>query len=396
MKAILLNRIILVLAFVGLFIAGTLSIEAATGAIVPCGAGSNGCELVARHPSSRIAGVPVAYLGVIGYLLIGGLAILRASKGVHNVKTLVNAGYAVAAIGTVMSLYLQYVSFMVIQAKCLWCISSAVLMILLLVVHAMLAQELETNSLTPDVKPGFGKLDVPLIAVLPVLVGIGLVTMGMTMQKGSTTSIPMPQGVDFSKVALIPANANSYGDKNAPVTIVEFADILCPSCQQTSPAVKEFVAQNVGKIRLVYRHYPLVSLHPRAMDAAAISEGAADQGKFWDFVLAVMGKQMKPETADELFEAAQAAGIDTNTIRERLTNKNDPIYERLDRDMKAVKALGLNSTPTFFIVTSEGKILETAGPGDILPKLNGDTVKQAMNAKPAASSSTSPTPETKP
>lgn len=394
-KAILLNRIILVLAFVGLFIAGVLSIEAATGAIVPCGSSGGGCELVARHPSSRIAGIPVAYIGVLGYLIIGGLAILRASKGVHNARPLVTFGYVAAALGTATSLYLQFVSFTVIRATCPWCLSSAALMIVLLIMHALLAQELETNPTSPDVAPGFGKLDIPMIAVLPVLVGIGLVTMGMSMQKGAAgAGLPLPKETDLSKVVLIPDKANWYGEKSAPLTIVEFADILCPSCQQTSPQVKEFVAQNKGKASLVYRHYPLVQIHPQANAAAAIAEAAADQGKFWDFVLAVMGKQMKPESPDELFEVAQGVGIDTATIRKRLGDTNDVVYERIDRDLKAVKALGINSTPTFLLVAN-GKVIETAGPGDILPKLNGEKVQAAMNAKPAASSS-SATPETKP
>jgi protein-disulfide isomerase len=267
-------------------------------------------------------------------------------------------------------------------------------MIVLLIVHALLAQELETNPTAPDVPPGFGKLDIPMIAVLPVLVGIGLVTMGMSMKKAAGGGLTINSPTDFSKVVLIPEKANWFGEKTAPLTIVEFADILCPSCQQTSPAVKEFVAQNKGKASLVYRHYPLVQIHPQANAAAAIAEAAADQGKFWDFVLAVMGKQMKPESPDELFEVAQGVGIDTATIRKRLSDTNDVVYERIDRDLKAVKALGINSTPTFLLVAN-GKVIETAGPGDILPKLNGEKAQAAMNAMPAASSS-SATPETKP
>lgn len=399
MKAILLNRIILVLAFVGLFIAGTLSIEAATGAIVPCGPSGGGCEIVARHPSSKIFGISVAYIGVLGYLLIGGLAAARAAKGVHQSRSLVTAGYVVAALGTAASIYLQIQSIFVIQATCIWCLSSAALMIVLLMTHAILAQELENRPEAPDIKPGFGKLDIPMLAVLPVLVALGLVTMGNSMKPGAAP-IPIPTNVEGNttggkeNVALIPAKPHSYGQENSPVTIVEFADILCPSCQQTSPAVKEFVASNPGKIRLVYRHYPLTQIHPQAMAAAAISEAAADQGKFWDFVLAVMAKQMKPESPEELFEVAQTVGVDTTLVRKRLSDTNDEVYDRIDKDLKAVKALGINSTPTFFIVAN-GKVIVTAGPGDVLPKLNGAEVKAAMNAQPAGDASkpeTAPTP----
>ncbi|MGV3617476.1 MAG: thioredoxin domain-containing protein [Fimbriimonas sp.] len=375
MKAILLNRILLVLAFVGLFVAGTLSIEAKTGAVVPCGP-SGGCALVAQHPSSKLFGIPVAYIGFVGYLLLAGLAIMRASKGVHQSRGLVTAGYIVAAVGTMASLVLQYVSFFVIRAACLWCLSSAAIMVITLILHALLAQELDNDSVQPDAAPGFGKMDLPLIGALPIALLIGLFVMNGRMVPAAPKLDVPPEEV--SKVEFVPENANIYGQKDAPVTIVEFADILCPACQTSSPAVKDFVSENPGKVRLVFRHYPLQQIHPQAMAAAAIAEASADQGKFWDFTLAVMGQKMAPESPDELLETAKVAGIDTKKVRERLTNKQDEIYARVARDLQAVKALGITSTPTFFIMAN-GKVIGTAGPGQILPKMQEPEIQAAMN-----------------
>ncbi len=376
MKAILLNRILLVLAFVGLFIAGALSIEAATGNIVPCGP-AGGCAVVAAHPSSKIGGVPVAYIGFAGYLILAFLAAARAFRGVHANRSLVTAGYVVSAIGVLVSLALQYTSFFIIRAMCLWCLSSAVLMIVTLIVHALLAQELDNHPEAPDRPAGPGP-DLPLVAGLPLALGVGLVLVAGSM-KPSSQPLPKPSPT-ISTETLIPEGAHAFGQPTAPLTIVEFADILCPACQRTSPQVKDFVAANPGKVRLIYRHFPLQRIHPQATAAAAIAEVAADEGKFWDFLLAVMGREMKPETPDELFEVASIIGMNTSDARKRLSNENDPIYERIDRDLQAVKAVGITSTPTFFLV-HKGKVIDTLGPGQILERLSDPKIQAIMNGQ---------------
>ena len=76
MKALLLNRILIVLGCLGIFIAGILSLEAKFDLAVPCGP-TGGCAIVAADPSSKFAGIPVAYFGLLGYLLLAGVATIR-------------------------------------------------------------------------------------------------------------------------------------------------------------------------------------------------------------------------------------------------------------------------------------------------------------------------------
>src|SRR3989338_1958702 len=76
------------------------------------------------------------------------------------------------------------------------------------------------------------------------------------------------------------------GDPNAPVTIVEFADFQCPFCRKFfETAEKEIIERYVktGKARLIYRDFPLTSIHNMAQKSAEAAECADEQGKFWPY-----------------------------------------------------------------------------------------------------------------
>ncbi|MCH7492054.1 DsbA family protein [Patescibacteria group bacterium] len=71
------------------------------------------------------------------------------------------------------------------------------------------------------------------------------------------------------------------GDKNAPITLVEYSDFECPFCTRHQPTLDQILEEYDGQVKLVYRHYPL-SFHPEAQKAAEASECAGDQGQFWE------------------------------------------------------------------------------------------------------------------
>lgn len=73
------------------------------------------------------------------------------------------------------------------------------------------------------------------------------------------------------------------GKAGAPVTIIEFSDFQCPYCGKAHPTVKKVLADYGDKVTLVFKHFPLVSIHPRAQKSAEAAECAKDQGKFWEF-----------------------------------------------------------------------------------------------------------------
>ena len=88
---------------------------------------------------------------------------------------------------------------------------------------------------------------------------------------------PKPRVVTFAETD------SSRGPKDAKVTIVEYSDFQCPYCSRAFPTVEQVMKDYNGKVRLVYKHFPLISIHPHAQKAAEAAECAKAQGKFWEF-----------------------------------------------------------------------------------------------------------------
>ena len=92
------------------------------------------------------------------------------------------------------------------------------------------------------------------------------------------------------KSEVVGDNQPTLGDPNAPVTIVEFSDFQCPFCGQFFHDVEAQMIEKylkTGKVKFIYRNFPLSSIHPMAESAAEAGECAYEQGKFWryhDFV----------------------------------------------------------------------------------------------------------------
>jgi protein-disulfide isomerase len=87
---------------------------------------------------------------------------------------------------------------------------------------------------------------------------------------------------DFSKVSPITDEDYIRGDVNAPITLIEYSDFECPFCAKLIPTVDQLLDEYDGQVRLVYRHFPLSSIHPNAQKAAEAAECAGEQGKFWE------------------------------------------------------------------------------------------------------------------
>ena len=141
-------------------------------------------------------------------------------------------------------------------------------------------------------------------------------------------------------------DAPTSGRKGAPVTLVEFSDFQCPFCKLAAPAVKE-VAQKFGdQVQVVYRQYPIESLHPFALKAAEASLCANDQGKFWELHDAMFADQTKLAVGD-LKQTARRLGMDGNAFDRCLDSGRHAA--QVQNDLKEGQRVGLTGTPTMFI-----------------------------------------------
>jgi uncharacterized membrane protein len=116
---------ILVLCLIGIGVAGYLTYVHYEGLKVLC-LSSGGCETVQASKYAKLDGVPVALLGLLGYIGILGSLLVRGDLGKVG-------GFGIALIGFGFSMYLTYRELFTIKAICQWCVSSAVLMTLLLI-----------------------------------------------------------------------------------------------------------------------------------------------------------------------------------------------------------------------------------------------------------------------
>lgn len=98
----------------------------------------------------------------------------------------------------------------------------------------------------------------------------------------TTPPPPPPPTGDVSKISPVTNDDYIRGDKNAEITMIEYSDFQCPFCKRHNPTMDQILSEYEGKVRLVYRHFPLNSIHPNAQKAAEASECAGEQGKFWE------------------------------------------------------------------------------------------------------------------
>ena len=143
------------------------------------------------------------------------------------------------------------------------------------------------------------------------------------------------------------AGAPVRGAADAPVTIVEYSDFHCPFCRRVQPTLTQLLEKYPGKVRLIYKHLPLDGLHPQARRVSEASWCAGTQDKFWQFHDAVYAEAGNDASDATLTRLATAAGLDAAAFTTCLAGTE--AREAVQRDVAQGEALGLNSTPGFFI-----------------------------------------------
>src|SRR3989442_10354467 len=110
-------------------------------------------------------------------------------------------------------------------------------------------------------------------------------------------------------VSPVPPRAVACGGSIAPLTLVQYGDCECPFCHLADRRLLEIADELGDSLRLVYRHFPLTDVHPRAQRAAEAAEAAAKQGRFWEMIplLHANHERLDDET---LIRCAKKAGGD--------------------------------------------------------------------------------------
>jgi protein-disulfide isomerase len=149
----------------------------------------------------------------------------------------------------------------------------------------------------------------------------------------------------------------AYGPASAPATITIFSDFECPFCSRIVAPVHDAQKQLGNQLRVVFRQYPLTTIHPNARPAAIASLAAHKQGKFWAYHDLLFQNQKRLGPTD-LVNWAKALGLDVAKFEADL---KDPALQRqmtLD-NADAIKA-GVRGTPSLFLNGRRIKIQATS------------------------------------
>ena len=150
----------------------------------------------------------------------------------------------------------------------------------------------------------------------------------------------------FELAVPVSAVDHTLGASHAPVTVVEYGDFECPNCKQAAPAVKLLLERFAGRVRLVYRHFPLEEVHPHALQAALAAEVAAGQGKFWPMHDLLFDNQRHLKLP-QLRGYAQRLELDM--LRYDAEMEGELYLQRVREQVEGGERSGVRGTPTFFL-----------------------------------------------
>lgn len=160
------------------------------------------------------------------------------------------------------------------------------------------------------------------------------------------------------------------------VTLVEYGDIQCPACKAYYPVVKQLLSAFPGQLKLIFKNFPLTSVHPHAMEAAIAAEAAGKQGKYFGFVdLAYENQDSWAELPDpqvKFDEFAKSLGL--NLYQFHKDQKDPAITNLINSEEDEGLKNGVNGTPSFFV---DGKKIDNPQSLDDFKKI----IQAQLNTK---------------
>ena len=214
------------------------------------------------------------------------------------------------------------------------------LMILALASSASAQAPRDTPSDLTAVKADLERIKADLETVKSQLGQVLRLLSQRPVQGGVATSGPVRTSV---------TDAPMLGRADAPVTLVEFSDYQCPFCQRffatTLSAIKKQYV-DTGKVRYVFRDFPLDQMHPQARKAAEAAHCAGELGKYWE-MHDVLFQNQKALAPPQLAEHARTVGVDGAKFEECLSSGRHAA--RVERGLADGAAVGVQGTPTFVV-----------------------------------------------
>lgn len=184
--------------------------------------------------------------------------------------------------------------------------------------------------------------------IILTVVVIGMAGLFIVTKKSAA-----PNTTTTADAKVVTTSDHVRGDNNAPVTLIEYGDFQCPACGAFYPIVKTLEANYAGKVRFVFRHFPLSQIHPNALAAARAAEAAGQQGKFFemhDKLYETQSAWGESNTNQQALFEGYAKELGLNMTQFKADYISDKVAEIINSDQSAgQKAFSIDSTPTFIL-----------------------------------------------
>lgn len=345
-RVIFARRSAFLFALCGLFVATYLFIVYTSGAPIACGSVIHGCDVVRASRWSSVFGLPTPLFGMMFYMGMAGLLIVRTALPDFFRKRLYQLFIVGAVAGLIESIFLTSIQIFEIHFFCTWCLGSAVSAVCLFV-SALFDRSYEFPATSAKTE-----LNIQFFSLFGALVlgAVGIVL--LTSQKGVVIeSPPVISGYEISETErsallekIAPQDMSLKGVSNAPMTIVEFVDFECPSCRLFHVEMKKALEELGDGVKFGYRMFPL-PMHSHARESAIAAICADEQRSLFPYVDTLM--ESDGLTREDFVRRATDLKLDVGdfiSCLDDLKSKN-----ALIRDLEDGGALGVRATPTIFV-----------------------------------------------
>jgi protein-disulfide isomerase/uncharacterized membrane protein len=360
-----------------------------------CGAGeTRACEIVAQSPYSRVAGFPLAAVGLVFYLGLAALLAIASFEGESASAHAARLALWLTLAALAVDVALLGLQTFAIHAFCKVCLATYA-------VNAGVAAALWPARRAPAPAGGLGSVTAPAWAISVAAIVLGVFATNAALEaraaqrQGVLLGGPAPAssaaaGGDAALRAEVerlqqtlddPQKYADYqtqkaehefetatpemfdlsgvpvkGPADARVAVIEFSDFLCPFCRQLAGAFKDFLPRSQGRISVRFKNYPLDkecnphlnnTIHAGACWVARGGICANQQGKFWAYHDRIFENPPHDPTRADVVRIAGEAGIDGGALSACLDSPGT--QARLSAEIAEAERAGVKATPSLFI-----------------------------------------------
>lgn len=193
--------------------------------------------------------------------------------------------------------------------------------------------------------------------IIFVVVVIGLLTALVISSRNASPQIDVSSINENSIQPALKVNGNIadhvFGKADSKVLLVEYGDFQCPGCGSAYPRIKAITESYQDQLGFVFRNFPLTSIHPNAMAAAAAAEAAGLQGKYWEMHDSIYQNQSEWENlagtdrTNMFVSYAKTLGLDEAKFKTDIAS--DSINQKISFDEAIAQKINVDATPTFYL-----------------------------------------------